>query len=120
MIPPRLIPLAGALLAACTLAADPVPAGFSVKHMDLSVDPRVDFAKFAAGGWYKQFEMPADKSRFGAFDALEGKNWRDLKAILEEVSAETHPAGSIRQKVGDYFSTAMDTASIDAAGLTPL
>jgi putative endopeptidase len=120
MIPPRLIPAAGALLAACTLVADPVPAGFSVKHMDLSVDPRVDFANFAAGGWYKQFEMPADKSRFGAFDALEENTWRNLKAILEEVSAKPHPAGSIQQKVGDYFTTAMDTTAIDAAGLEPL
>lgn len=120
MIYPRLIPAAGVLLAACTLSAASGPSGFSVEHMDRSVDPRVDFANFAAGGWYKQFEMPADKSRFGAFDALEEKNWRDLKAILEEVSAETHPAGSIRQKVGDYFATAMDTAAIDAAGLAPL
>lgn len=111
---------AASLLAACTLTANTTPTGFSVEHMDLAVDPRVDFANFAAGGWYKQFEMPADKSRFGAFDVLDQNNWHNLKAILEEVSAETHPAGSVAQKVGDYFATAMDTAAIDAAGIAPL
>jgi putative endopeptidase len=105
-------------------AADPAPAqlpsGFSVEHMDLGVDPKVDFANFAAGGWYKKFQMPADKSRFGAFDTLEQNNWTNLKAILESVSAKTHPRGSLEQKVGDFFATAMNTDAIDAAGLKPI
>jgi putative endopeptidase len=112
--------VAASLLAACTLTANTTPTGFSVGHMDLAVDPRVDFTNFAAGGWYKKFEMPADKSRFGAFDTLEESNWRNLKVILEETSAQTHPVGSIAQKVSDYFRTAMDTAAIDEAGLAPL
>ena len=111
---------AAGLTAADASAPAKLPSGFSLEHMDLSVDPRVDFAKFAAGTWYKNFQMPADKSRFGAFDTLEQNNWANLKAILEEVSAQTHPAGSIEQKVGDYFATAMDTAAIDAAGATPI
>jgi putative endopeptidase len=111
---------AAGLYAADTATPAKLPSGFSVEHMDLSVDPRVDFAKFAAGTWYKNFQMPADKSRFGAFDTLEQNNWANLKAILEEVSAQTHPAGSVEQKVGDYFATAMDTAAIDAAGATPI
>lgn len=88
--------------------------------MDLSVDPKVDFAKFAAGGWYKSFQMPADKSRFGAFDTLEENNWLNVKAILEDLASRTHPAGTIEQKVADYFAAAMDTAAIDAAGAQPL
>ncbi len=97
-----------------------LPSGFSPDNMDLSVDPRVDFAKFAAGGWYNKFVMPADKSRFGAFDTLEQNNWTNLKAILDEVSAQQHAPGSVEQKVGDFFATAMDTTAIDAAGLAPI
>ncbi|MBA3848406.1 MAG: M13 family peptidase [Opitutus sp.] len=127
MKPPRL-PRIGGLALACTLlpllaaAATPakLPSGFSVQHMDPGVDPRADFAKFAAGAWYEHFQMPADKSRFGAFDTLEQNNWTNLKAILEDVSSRTHPAGSVEQKVGDFFASAMDTAAIDAAGLAPL
>jgi putative endopeptidase len=112
--------LALTLGAAESPAAAPLPSGFSTVHMDLTVDPRADFAKFAAGGWYKNFQMPADKSRFGAFDTLEENNWINLKAILEDVSARALPAGSIGQKVGDYFAAAMNTAAIDAAGAQPI
>ncbi len=126
MTSPRPLALAAAIagvLAPALAAADApakLPSGFSVTHMDLSVDPKVDFAKFAAGGWYKSFQMPADKSRFGAFDTLEENNWLNVKAILEDLSSRTHPAGTLEQKVGDYFAAAMDTAAIDAAGAKPL
>lgn len=123
---PRLLTVAAFTVGTASFlgAADPAPAqlpsGFSVEHMDLGVDPKVDFANFAAGGWYKKFQMPADKSRFGAFDTLEQNNWTNLKAILETVSAKTHPRGSLEQKVGDFFATAMNTDAIDAAGLKPI
>ncbi len=123
---PRLLTVAAFTVGTASFlgAADPAPAqlpsGFSVEHMDLGVDPKVDFANFAAGGWYKKFQMPADKSRFGAFDTLEQNNWTNLKAILESVSAKTHPRGSLEQKVGDFFATAMNTDAIDAAGLKPI
>ena len=116
---PRLLSVAALSAGAATAlwASDPaaqpakLPSGFSISHMDLSVDPKVDFAKFAAGNWYKNFQMPADKSRFGAFDTLEENNWANVKAILEDVSAKPHPAGSIEQKVGDFFAAAMDIAA---------
>ena len=56
MLIPRFLLAAGAL----ALAAGPLPASelaaladpaFSIDKMDRSVDPRVDFAKFAAGSW---------------------------------------------------------------------
>lgn len=125
---PRLLSVAALSAGAATAlwASDPaaqpakLPSGFSVSHMDLSVDPKVDFVKFAAGNWYKNFQMPADKSRFGAFDTLEENNWTNVKAILEDVSAKPHPVGSIEQKVGDFFASAMDTAAIDALGAKPV
>ncbi|MDP1578992.1 MAG: M13 family metallopeptidase [Candidatus Didemnitutus sp.] len=111
------------LISSVLLAEDTpakLPSGFSTDHMDLTVDPRVDFAKFAAGGWYNKFVMPADKSRFGAFDTLSQNNWTNVKSILESVSAQTHETGTIEQKVGDFFASAMNTDAIDAAGLTPI
>jgi putative endopeptidase len=35
--------------------------GFSVDKMDRSVRPGDDFAKFAAGGWYRRAEIPAGR-----------------------------------------------------------
>jgi putative endopeptidase len=115
-----------ALGAAVTLSAtEPVPAplpdpGFSVDKMDRTVDPRVDFANFAAGGWYARNEIPADKARWGGFNELAERTWGQVRAILEETAADPGAPGSSRQKVGDFFASALDTATINARGLQPV
>jgi predicted metalloendopeptidase len=118
-----LLPAAcGLLVAVLPLAAadlPPVPR-FSVDYIDRSVDPRADFARFAWGKWAQDNPLPADKSRWGAFGELDQYNQAALRAILEAAAAKSHEPGSVEQKVGDFFASAMDTATIDAAGLKPV
>jgi putative endopeptidase len=97
-----------------------IPLSFSVDLMDRSVSPGQDFAKYAWGGWAARTEIPADKARWGAADMLGQNNWQRVRGLLEETAANPGKLGSHRQKVGDFFATAMDTAAIDAAGLKPL
>jgi len=117
-------------LAACALlaavsslaAADtepPVPR-FSIAHMDLAVDPRVDFARYAAGHWYQTTEIPADKASWGSFNQLDQRNRYLIQRVLEEAAAQPGEPGSLPQKVGDFYATAMDTTAIEAAGLKPI
>lgn len=102
-------------------AADAMlPLSFSVELMDRSVDPRTDFVKFAWGAWAARTEIPADKSRWGAGDMLGQNNWQRIRGLLEEAAANPGAPGTQRQKVGDFFASAMDTATIDAAGLKPM
>lgn len=98
----------------------PTPEGFSLRHMDLTVDPRHDFARFAAGTWNDTFEMPADKSRYGAFDALAERNLDNLRTLLEAAAAGHAPAGSLERQVGDFYAAALDEAAFEAVGLTPI
>jgi putative endopeptidase len=49
---------------------EPVPPRFSVKHMDRSVAPGTDFARFAFGTWLKNNLIPEDKSSWSGFDEL--------------------------------------------------
>ncbi len=102
-------------------AADlpPVPR-FNPAFMDQSADPRVDFARYAFGNWQKTNPIPADKSRWSAFNELDQFNQTGLKGILETVAARSHEPGSVEQKVGDFFASAMNTAAIDAAGTKPV
>ncbi len=93
---------------------------FSVDKMDRSVDPRVDFAKYAAGGWYANNQIPSDKARWGGFNELDQRNWANLRAIVEEAAANPGEPGSIKQKVGDFYASATDTATINARGLEPI
>ncbi|HYP15978.1 MAG TPA: M13 family metallopeptidase, partial [Opitutus sp.] len=112
---------ASALVASTTEPVSaPVDPGFHVNRMDLSVAPGVDFSQFAAGKWYATTKIPADKSRWGGFDELRERNWAALRAILEDTSSQPGAAGSVRQKVGDFFASAMDVARINELGLQPI
>jgi putative endopeptidase len=121
---PRLLLAAFGLAVAALLplhaAEDLIPMGFTVDMMDRTVDPKVDFAKYAWGGWAAKTEIPADKSRWGTFDGLGENNWRRIHGILEDAAAHPGDKGSERQKVGDFFASALDTAAIDAAGFQPV
>jgi putative endopeptidase len=126
MKPPRLFLAASGLmaLALTPLSADepaqPAVPRFNVDFMDKSVDPRVDFARYAWGNWQKENPVPADKSRWGAFNELDQYNQTALKGILESAAAHPQEPGSVEQKVGDFFTSAMNTEAIDSAGLKPI
>jgi putative endopeptidase len=110
---------AGASLSAAEPAQPPVPR-FSTNYMDQTVAPGTDFARYAWGNWSKTSPIPADKARWAAFSELDQYNQAGLRGILETVSAKSHEPGSVEQKVGDFFASAMDTAAIDAAGTKPV
>lgn len=105
-----------------SLAAEPepVPPRFSVSNMDVTTNPGSDFAKFAYGNWMKQNKIPADKARWGGFDELAQFNWAAVKRVLETTADRKHPAGSVSQKVADFYLSALDTNAINKAGLKPI
>ena len=110
-------------LAAFTLAAgDATKApGFSLEYLDRSVSPGADFYRFADGNWLKNNPVPADKSRWGAFNELQEHNWQLIRSILESCGADTSaPAKSPTREVGDFFASAMDTNRLERLGFKPL
>jgi len=107
-------------LAATAAIVQATDLKFSVDHMDRSVSPGVDFAKYAWGGWGARTAIPADKARWGSGDMLGENNWARIRSILEEAAAKSGTPGSIQQKVGDFYASAMNTEAINAAGLKPL
>jgi predicted metalloendopeptidase len=80
---------------ACAAEPPAIPR-FSVENMDRSVDPAVDFYRFAAGNWLKKNPVPADKSRWSGFEELQERNWQLVRQILED-SARRRPHRGIRR-----------------------
>jgi putative endopeptidase len=89
--------------------------------MDTTVSPSVDFYRYANGTWQAQNPIPPEYGRWGTFDVLRRHTQEVVRGILERAAAEQEaPAGSIEQKIGDFYASGMDEAAIEAAGLTPL
>jgi putative endopeptidase len=94
---------------------------FSTNYMDRSVDPTVDFYRYACGGWLKRNPVPPDKARWAGFDQLAQRNWELLRGILESAAADpAAPLHSPAREVGDFFASAMDTNQIEKLGLEPV
>jgi putative endopeptidase len=101
-------------------AGDTASWGFSMKNLDTTCKPCDDFYQYAMGGWMKSNPIPPEYPSWGTFTELRDKNLTAMRTILDS-SAKAHAAaGSNEQKIGDFYSTCMDTSVIDAAKLTPL
>lgn len=95
-------------------------AGFDRAGMDTTVKPGDNFFQYANGQWVKTAVIPDDQSGTGSFFTLYQENLKKLKTILEQSAKGNKPTGSMEQKVGDYFSSGMDTLSIEKIGASPL
>jgi len=94
--------------------------GIDTAAMDTSVKPGDDFYRYVNGTWVSTFPMPADKARYGVFDALRDKSEVDVRTLLDELAATPAAAGSVQQKVADLYASWMDEAAIEARGIEPL
>ena len=64
---------------------------FSVKNIDATANPCVNFYQYACGSWMKNNPIPADQARWGRFGQLEEHNRDVLREILEAASKPDAP-----------------------------
>ena len=113
------------------LAQDPVESsslpemsfgswGIDPETLDPAVDPGDDFFAYANGKWVSENPIPPQFSRFGAFTWLGEKSREDVKALVDELVAGEHPAGSKERRIVDAYTAYLDTDAIDARGLAPV
>jgi len=103
-----------------TKAAGDLSWGFSLTNLDRTCKPCDDFYQFAMGGWMKANTIPAEYSTWGSFTVLRDKNLGGMRTILENAANSKAAPGSNEQKIGDFYSSCMDTSLVDAAGSKPL
>jgi putative endopeptidase len=95
-------------------------SGFDTAGMDRQVAPGDDFFEFANGGWFRNTEIPADRSSFNSFTAISEVASQRTRAIIEEAAQAEAPAGAEQRKIGDYYASFMDEARIEQLGAAPL
>ena len=102
------------------LTALPYTPSLETKFIDRSVDPCVDFYKFACGKWNALNPIPADQPRWNVYAKLAQENQRFLWGVLEEYAKPSPDRTPNQQKIGDFFASCMDEAAVDKAGAAPL
>jgi len=101
------------LLTALGAVAGNLPA------VDTSFKPGDDFYKYVNGKWLETATIPPDKSYYGTVVTVFENTEANLHAIVDELAAGKHEAGSVDQKVADFYASWMDAAGIEARGLEP-
>jgi endothelin-converting enzyme/putative endopeptidase len=122
----KMLALATVSLAAVAIPASAQPGkpvygdwGYAPSAMDRSVKPGDDFWAYVNGTWDKNTPIAADRASAGPFVTLSDKSEKDVREIVEQLASDSN-RDHLGQQIGDYYSSFMDTAAIDAAGTEPL
>jgi putative endopeptidase len=122
----KMLALATASLMAVAVPATAQPSkpvygdwGYDPSAMDKSVKPGDDFWAYVNGSWDKKTQIAADRASAGPFVTLSDQAEKDVRSIVEQLANDPN-RDHLGQQVGDYYSSFMDTAAIEAAGTTPL
>tara|TARA_R110001583_G_scaffold66471_4_gene191002 strand:- start:227 stop:2296 length:2070 start_codon:yes stop_codon:yes gene_type:complete len=130
------IGLTTALLAGCGVSdttntqvaavTSPAPAkaelgtfGIDLTARNEAVKPGDDFFMYASGHWYDNFVMPADKTRYGAFNALAERSEDQVKAIIDDIAGRSD-LNAEEQLIADFYHAYMDTETINKLGIAPI
>jgi len=122
----RFLPVAIILSAVLTGFAQSSPSGqpkpipsFDLNAIDKSIDPCVDFYRYACGNWMKNNPVPPDKSRWGRFDELYDNNIYILRDLLVQTQQPGQHSAT-EKMVGDFYASCLDEATIENKGTLPL
>jgi putative endopeptidase len=88
--------------------------------IDPTIKPGDDFFNHVNKNWFDNAVIAEDQVGVGAYRFLNIPQQDLLKTILEDVSKDEHPQGSIEQKLGDFYASGMDTTSINQRGMKPI
>lgn len=109
-----------ALITSCNNKSAAPKPDILAANLDSSVKPGEDFFEYANGGWLKKNPIPGEQSSWGIGNLVIEENLKRLREISEKAAAANAAKGSNDQKIGDFWSMAMDSAKIEADGLKPI
>jgi predicted metalloendopeptidase len=94
--------------------------GIDTLGMDRSVRPQDDFYRFVNGTWDDKMPIPADRSNYGALIEVSERAQEAVRGILEAEAIKPQAPGSIGQKVGGFYKSFNDEATIERLGVQPI
>jgi putative endopeptidase len=98
----------------------PYTPSLQMDSMDKSIDPCVNFYKYACGGWQKKNPIPADQTGWSVYGKLYQDNLNFLRGILEQAAVGSNQRDAVTQKIGDFYASCTDEAGIEKSGAEPI
>ena len=95
-------------------------AGIKEQNLDRTVWPGQDFYRFSCGGWLDANPLPDDFSSYGTYDELAELNRRQLKDLIDGVTAQDNTPGSDAARIAYLYGLVMDTDRRDREQFGPL
>lgn len=112
--------VAGVFLCASNISIAQNRSFVDVPGIDHSIKPGDNFFRFVNGRWYDTVKIDSDQSGVGSYSFLNIPQKKLLQSILDSVSGTRNTMGSIEQKVGDFYASGMDMATINKRGYQPI
>ncbi len=107
------------LLAGCHNNPETV-ATTGIPGIDSSLKPENNFFMYVNRIWYDTAQIPPSQSGVGAYMFMNYPQRLRLQGILDSVSKANNAAGSIEQKLGDFYASGMDTITVNQRGFDPI
>jgi len=92
---------------------------FQVSDLDAAISACTDLNAHVNRKWLAANPVPADRTSWGSFEMLEERSLGVQKQIVENLAAKKDVAG-VAKVIGDFWSTGMDEAAIETAGISPI
>ncbi|MEO7432871.1 MAG: M13 family metallopeptidase [Dokdonella sp.] len=92
--------------------------GLDALNFDPAVGACTDFFQHANGGWLASNPIGAQYSQWSLDDELRERNLGLVREVLDNAAAHPGADGSSSRKIGDFYASAIDEESIEAAGYT--
>ncbi|HTB05998.1 MAG TPA: M13 family metallopeptidase [Bacteroidia bacterium] len=90
-----------------------------VSHIDSTISPAQDFFMFANGKWFKNNPIPNSERQNGIFQTIQDTINAQIHNLCMSCAKLTNAEpGSAKQKIGDFFYTAMDSVTLNKNGIT--
>ncbi|MEP6749653.1 MAG: M13 family metallopeptidase [Bacteroidota bacterium] len=91
-----------------------------IEGIDSSIKPGNNFFMYVNRRWNDSALIPPSQSGVGAYMFMNYPQRLRLQGILDSVSKASNTEGSVEQKLGDFYGSGMDTATVNARGYDPV
>ncbi|MEU1952198.1 M13 family metallopeptidase [Nocardia rhamnosiphila] len=109
---------AAAWLASCSEAQPIKLVTVDMSGSDPAIRPQDDLYRHVNGKWLREYQLPPDKTAYGAFSEAGERTQQQLREIIESISDPED--GTEAQQIRDLYDARMDLDEIERLGLTPL